>query len=131
MLHSEFLRHLNLGVMIRQGVATDDPAAKIDLKKHRNDLLNSCVYITEVCDFFIGVKPVTFVDENKLNVLWTVSVLHRGQDGGFLAIDINNFTELEKNSCDAVKFDIREMEKHDLDIEETLTRRGGERFSFS
>lgn len=132
MHHSEFIRHLNLGVIVKKnGTVVDDPTLNVNVREQRERLLNSFIFIAEVCDFHIGVKPITFVDGEKLNILWSISVLHKGPEGQFLAIDPSNINELENNCLEFMKYEIAKIEKEDLDIEDKLASIGYVQYSFA
>lgn len=124
MLHSEFIHKLNKGTFVHNGTVRDDPTADFDVITYREDLLNSFLYSVDVYGVIVGVKPVTFVDNEKLNVMWSISVLTLGRFNEVLAKPVETLSEQEIKSTELVKAGIQRIESENLDVESEFSKLG-------
>lgn len=129
--HKTLLAQINRGVLIKRDQVVDTDPENVT---RRSNLLDQfrCVSTTVKPDTIIGVQPVTFINTDKLNLLWAVSVLrkHESADSEYVAIDPSTATEVENEAVQIVRNALMFSEMENMDIQSVLFEHGFEKYRF-
>lgn len=131
MKHSDFITRLNFGVIVRAGKVSDDPNAPDDNLQKRERLLNAYTVIGDANGVRIGIKPVTMIDKDHLNVLWSISALRSGSDGRLFSVPVEHLTTSELANTSEAKIRLLLMERDDEDIDAVFDELGMKRYQIT
>lgn len=116
MKYSEYLRQLNLGVVIKHGEIVNDGGAKCIAK--RSHLIDQYTGTVHSSDAMLGLRPVHTVDGNKLTMWFDTRIIRESSFGTYNAIGVQHANDAEIDLYATVVKKLRAMSADDADIDD-------------
>lgn len=121
MRYSELVREFNRGLTVKsQQVKLDK---NDDRSEARAEILRNHTGIIPKGDVKLGVRLVSHIEGNVLELTWTVDVLHE-HDGAMYAQNMSSVTHKELEAMVEVKRVLADVKDSDLDVGDTLASLG-------